>query len=202
MAATSAATTTAGGAARFIVCLVLLGFALVSSVSAHMMMANPPPRRSKNSPFYVQQGLVDYDMTAPLGSSKPFPCRGFPTGPTTFTVQAGQAIPVQIEGSATHQGGHCQFSISYDGGRTFVVLQTVMSECLRGSGNSFMVTIPATAPPAESAVFSWSWINRLGAREYYQNCADIRIEGGVLDGSISGPELFVANLAGYPTIPE
>jgi hypothetical protein len=45
----------------------------------------------------------------------------------------------------------------------------------------------------------------VGNREYYMNCADVIVQGGATPGSITGPKLFVANLAyiaGAPSIPE
>ncbi|KAK9686445.1 hypothetical protein K7432_015163 [Basidiobolus ranarum] len=34
------------------------------------------------------------------------------------------------------------------------------------------------------------------------NCIDITINGGTPGGTVTGPKLMVANLPGYPTIPE
>jgi len=71
-------------------------------------------------------------------------------------------------------------------------------------GLNFNVPVPASAPNGE-AIFAWTWINAVGNREYYMNCADVIITGGTTPALVSGPRLFVANLPyvqGAPTIPE
>jgi hypothetical protein len=180
--------------------------ALLFSFSfAHMEMEYPAPRRSKFSSYYTSIYDVDYSMTAPLSNtdSSQFPCKGYAKGPSTLTLTAGSPLTVELYGSAIHGGGHCQFAMSYDGGNTWVVLSTVVRQCML-QGLNFSVPIPASAPNG-AAVFAWTWINAIGNREYYMNCADVTVQGGATPGSITGPKLFVANLAyiaGAPTIPE
>lgn len=101
-------------------------------------------------------------------------------------------MTVQWEGSAVHGGGHCQLSVSYDGGNTFVVVDTVLGDCLI-SGMSRTFTLPSNLPAASSAIFAWSWLNRIGNREYYMNCADVRIVSNTC-GPFTGPKLFVAQI--------
>ena len=104
---------------------------LIESTYAHIFMSEPPSRRNKYSKEYVSQGIVDYNIMAPLyhdGVTYPFPCKGFPKGPSTRTIN-GNVINVQLEGTATHGGGHCQFGVTYDD-NVFVVLKTVISDCL------------------------------------------------------------------------
>ncbi|KNE59233.1 hypothetical protein, variant [Allomyces macrogynus ATCC 38327] len=91
------------------------------------------------------------------------------------------------------------FSISYNG-QDFVVLKTVLTGCMAAAGNSFSVPVPSTIPGGK-AIFSWSWVNASGNREFYQNCADITINGPAT-GGLSGPKMVVANVPGYPTIGE
>ncbi|KAJ3086964.1 hypothetical protein HK102_012088, partial [Quaeritorhiza haematococci] len=115
-------------------------------------------------------------------------------------LQAGQSIQVKFEGDAVHGGGHCQFALSYRGDSSFVVIQDVMKDCLKPgtpTERSIEVKVPEGAPNGR-AVFGWTWINELGNREYYMNCADVEITGG--GGSLKGPKLLVANLPGFPTI--
>ncbi|KNE56991.1 hypothetical protein AMAG_02754 [Allomyces macrogynus ATCC 38327] len=150
-------------------------------VNAHMMMTNPAPRSSKTNPG--PNNFIDYTYAAPLGK---FPCKGYAPQASVKTVQAGSSLAVTVSGGATHGGGHCFFSLSYDG-QTFVTLDSIIR----------------TSAPAGKATFAWSWINAIGNREYYMNCADITIEnpaGG--GGALAGPKLFVANLPGYPHIGE
>ncbi|KNE61448.1 hypothetical protein AMAG_06273 [Allomyces macrogynus ATCC 38327] len=167
-------------------------------VNGHMMMTNPAPRSSKTNPG--PNNFIDYSYTAPLGT---FPCKGYAPQASVKTVQAGSSLAVTVSGGATHGGGHCFFSLSYDG-QTFVTLESIIRTCLAGPAGdfSFSVPIPSSAP-AGKATFAWSWINAIGNREYYMNCADITIEnpaGG--GGALAGPKLFVANLPGYPQIGE
>ncbi|ORX86720.1 hypothetical protein K493DRAFT_319760 [Basidiobolus meristosporus CBS 931.73] len=180
--------------------LALSAFALMLLTPyafGHMEMVQPPPRRSKYNPTYT--GNPDYDMISPLNAEKwPYPCRGYEKGGVVQTVKAGSSISVKLGGVAKHDGGHCQFAISYDD-NTFVVLKDVYDDCLISSLD-YSIQIPAGAPSGK-ATFAWAWINKIGNREYYMNCADIDIEG-TADGSVSGPKLLVANLPGYPTIPE
>ncbi|KAK9704541.1 hypothetical protein K7432_010121 [Basidiobolus ranarum] len=172
---------------------VLLSFAALTV--AHMEMVQPPPRHSKYNPTFP--GVPDYNMVDPLGV---FPCKGYEQGGIVQTVKAGGSISVKLSGVATHSGGHCQFAISYDAGQTFAVLDTIYSNCII-SGLDYTVPIPSTAGSSKNVIFAWTWINKIGNREYYMNCADIEIQGSA-DGYITGPKLLVANLPGYSTIPE
>ncbi|KAJ9054210.1 hypothetical protein DSO57_1017008 [Entomophthora muscae] len=164
-----------------LVSLFTLPFAL-----AHMEMAEPAPRRSKHLKGVKD---VDYSMTSPLGGGYSYPCRGFPSGPISKKYSAGQAINVAIEGGATHNGGHCQFALSFNG-QDFVNIHTVFGTCPQPE-RSFSVQIPKNFPSGK-AVFAWVWNNRSGNRELYMNCADIEITGGS-GMSYTGPELLIAN---------
>lgn len=44
-------------------------------------------------------------------------------------MTAGSTIEVQFDGSARHGGGICQFAISYDGDKTFQVIQEYVGGC-------------------------------------------------------------------------
>ncbi|KAK9764321.1 hypothetical protein K7432_008266 [Basidiobolus ranarum] len=180
--------------------LSLSAFALLALAPyalGHMELVQPAPRQSKYNPTY--KGTPDYDMVAPLESGRwPYPCRGYGKGGVVQTVKAGANLPVKIGGGAPHNGGHCQFALSYDD-KTFVVLKDVFDDCLIAS-RDYSIQIPSGAPSGR-ATFAWAWINKTGNREYYMNCADIEIQG-TPSGSITGPKLLVANLPGYVTIPE
>ncbi|KAI9592198.1 hypothetical protein BDF19DRAFT_388593, partial [Syncephalis fuscata] len=140
-----------------------------SPVRAHMEMCQPPPRGSKFSP---DKSNIDYNNKSPTQAI----CQGKPAGAIVGTYKAGGSVDVAFDGSAVHNGGHCQFSLSYDGGKTFVVIKDVMNDCLVGAKN-YNIPLPATAPASKNAIFAWSWINASGNREYYMNCADVAIEG-------------------------
>lgn len=185
----------------------LLG--LASLTTAHMQMSSPPPFRSRHNPYTTD---IDYDMNNPLSASgSNYPCKGYhnllntPQGRSVVTWTAGGAYSFSVEGSATHNGGSCQASLSYDGGRTFKVLHSYIGNC------PLQTTWPFTLPndtPAGEAVFAWTWFNNIGNREMYMNCAHVTIrargskreEGGELEARAptdpfnSRPANFIANV--------
>ncbi|KAJ2462779.1 hypothetical protein EV174_007058, partial [Coemansia sp. RSA 2320] len=64
----------------------------------------------------------------------------------------------------------------------------------------YTFTLPAGLPGSDHAVFSWSWVNAIGNREFYNLCSDVSITGG--SAPYTGKQMTIANHAGYPTIPE
>jgi hypothetical protein len=175
--------------------------ALVCFTEAHIFFRFPASRRSMYSTFYNQIGMVDYNLASPLNTpGYSFPCKGYSPGPPTATI-IGRTVRIQLEGSVHHSGGHCQFGVSFDNTK-FVVLKTVMDNCVV-SGLSYELTLPYGFPSGNTILF-WTWINKIGNREYYMECADIHITNNnepVLQ-HVTGKELLIANLDGYPTIPE
>ncbi|KAJ1962415.1 hypothetical protein IWQ62_003540 [Dispira parvispora] len=164
-----------------------------------MAMVNPCPRYSSfpGCPPPPPGQTVDYSIKSPIGlvdqAQQPMCKYSTPYPKPVATYQAGSAISVDFTpGGATHGGGHCQFSLSYDGGQTFVVLQTILDKCF-SSGLHYDVPIPKDAPPSDKVVFAWTWVNAIGNREFYMNCADIAVEGGNPSGQITGPKMTVAN---------
>lgn len=184
----------------FLLCLLLI---TNNNVNCHMEMKYPAPRLSPHAGIwdYTQ---VDYDINSPLNMKGNTLCQGKPASTPTATLNAGQTITVQIVGSAPHKGGHCQFSLSYDGGQNYVVIKDHLRTCpLEGN---YQVTIPPTAPESDKVVFAWSWVNAEGNREYYMNCADVIIKQSnsnyKTSGTITGKKLLVVNQPGHPTIGE
>lgn len=178
-------------------------FTFATITFAHIFMSYPPSRHSKYSQYYVSNNLVNYNLMAPLLAGPDFftfPCKGFKKGPSTVTFNDNN-IRVTLEGTATHGGGHCQFGITYDDD-TFIVLKTVMETCLI-DGMSYTFNLPSNTPSGEVTVF-WTWINKIGNREYYMECADVNIHNGNTNKNVvlTGLELAIANLPGYPIIPE
>ena len=173
-------------------------------INCHISMINPPSRRNQASSYYVSQGLVNYNLRSPLNVSPDFftfPCKGFPQGPSVSTFN-GNNIQVTLEGTAVHGGGHCQFGISYDDSN-FIVLKTVLNSCLLDS-MTYDFDLPENAPGGKMTVF-WSWVNRVGNREYYMECTDVTVNNGNSANDfaeLKGTELLVVNLPGYPTIGE
>jgi hypothetical protein len=79
------------------------------------------------------------------------------------TITAGSTYSIELAGSATHEGGSCQFGLSYDGGKTILVLHSAIGGCPLTSKYSF--PIPAEVPSADKALFVWTWQNKVGNRE-------------------------------------
>lgn len=180
--------------------IFLLTVLFQSLVGAHVMMRDPPSRRSKYNDYYLEQGLVDYNLMAPLNTPPyAFPCKGYPSGPVSASFSQPSGITVRLEGTAIHGGGHCQFGLSYDNSN-FVVLMQVLDNCLIDS-MTYNVPIPEDVPDGYT-IFFWTWINKIGNREYYMECADIYIENSNGGNVVSGKELIVVNLPGYTVIPE
>jgi hypothetical protein len=171
-----------------------------ASVYSHMEMFKPAPRKSQFNPYAAAQG-IDYNIMAPLAADgSDFPCKKYPKGQATSTYNAGETITVELKGSATHGGGNCQISISYND-VDFVAISTILKNCLHDS-KTITATIPADAPACESCTLSWSWVNAIGNREFYQNCADIKINNPSGGRQLTGPRMTVLNLPNYPRILE
>ncbi|KPV78046.1 uncharacterized protein RHOBADRAFT_50565 [Rhodotorula graminis WP1] len=183
---------------RSIAFLTILATTLVS---AHIQLQYPPPINSKFDP-QTAEANIDYSMTAPLfpdGSN--YPCKGYNT-PSAYsslgavaTLKAGSSFEVEFAaGGATHGGGSCQFSVSYDQGKSFAVIHSVIGGCPLAS--TYSVPIPSGLPSATKATFAWTWFNLVGNREEYMNCAIVDIQGSSTAKSFTGPGLFRANTLG------
>ncbi|KAJ2336742.1 hypothetical protein GGI00_000661 [Coemansia sp. RSA 2681] len=179
---------------------------VVASVSAHMAMISPCPRYSpqgQNCPALPAGQSLDYSMSSPLGANEPLCKHTAPFATPAASWTAGQSVTVAFApGGAPHGGGHCEFSLSYDGGRTFVVVYQVLGRCFGADQGTrqYSFSLPAGLPSSDSAVFAWTWVNAIGNREFYMNCADVAIKGG--SAPYSGKQMTIANHNGYPTIPE
>jgi len=106
------------------------------------------------------------------------------------SIPAGSTLAYSVGGTATHGGGSCQISMSYDFGVSWNVIHSIIGGCMN-EGLDLSVEIPSEAPSGE-ALFSWSWFNHLGNREMYQNCAVVTITNG--GSGLTGPTPFVANV--------
>ena len=148
---------------------------LASTASAHMQMSKPYPIRSplnKDS-----DGQKDYSYTNPLSSSgSDYPCKGYANDPfeSQASYEPGSSYELELEGSATHDGGSCQISLTYDKGKTFKVIESMLGDCPIAKKYNFQV--PSDAPTGE-ALLAWTWFNKVGNREMYMNCAMVTIGG-------------------------
>lgn len=110
------------------------------------------------------------------------------------TYQAGQTYNMTLAGSATHGGGSCQLSLSYDNGENFYVIQSMEGGCPLTTKYDFQM--PSDVANGK-ALFAWTWFNLQGNREMYMNCADVEITGGsgTTDSvAASYPKIMVANV--------
>jgi hypothetical protein len=185
---------------------ILISFLFfIKQNDAHGFLKYPLARRSPYSSYYVENDLVNYNIASPLYASEgfTFPCKGFPKGPSITTIKEDSFI-AQIESGAPHDGKHCQFGFTNDQ-KTFVVTKIVFGTCLIPDGFSYNIDIPKNMPDGDITFF-WTWINAVGNREYYMDCADIRLERGVeqMDNivRVKGKELVIVNILNYPIIPE
>ncbi|GAA5980796.1 hypothetical protein JCM10908_003871 [Rhodotorula pacifica] len=162
-----------------------------------MQLQYPPPIRSKYDPQTVEAD-IDYSMSSPLlADGSNYPCKGYNT-PGAYealkpvaTLNAGSLFKVQFAaGGATHYGGSCQFSVSYDQGKTFAVIYSIEGGCPLSL--AYSVPIPATLPSSKKATFAWTWVSR-ATREMYGNCAVVAINGDDTSKSFTGPGLYRAN---------
>lgn len=164
---------------------------LASTASAHMQMSKPYPIRSplnKNA-----DGKKDYSYTNPLApSGEDYPCKGYANDPfdSQATYQPGSSQELELEGSATHDGGSCQISLSYDKGKSFKVIESMLGDCPIAKKYNFK--IPSDAPSGD-ALLAWSWFNKVGNREMYMNCAQVTIGGS--SGGSSGNNQTVSSQA-------
>ncbi|KAL4891403.1 hypothetical protein BDV59DRAFT_203580 [Aspergillus ambiguus] len=181
---------------------MILNILLSAFLSSHLAMAHmelswPYPLRSKFDP-QASTSLIDYSMTSPLlADGSNFPCKGYQNNTpwrATADYTAGNTYNITLSGSATHGGGSCQLSLSYDNGETFKVIKSMVGGCPLQSEYDF--SMPSDVANGK-ALFAWSWFNLVGNREMYMNCADVVISGG--SGSVDSfesayPDLFVANV--------
>lgn len=155
--------------------LALIAGLLAGSASAHMQMSKPYPIRSplnKDS-----KGQKDYSYTNPLQTSgSDYPCKGYAKDDfdSQATYKQGQQYTMELEGSATHDGGSCQLALTYDQGQTFKVIESILGDCPIAKKYDF--TIPSDAPDGE-ALLAWTWFNKVGNREMYMNCAFVTVGG-------------------------
>lgn len=168
-----------------------------AAVNAHMDIIKPIPFRSKLNKFNT--GLIDYDLASPLSpDGSNFPCKGYHLDPMPATTPveewaAGSTQVFIMDGyGAPHEGGSCQASISEDNGASFKVIKSFIGGCPI-SGASFTFTVPKETK-AGKALFAWTWLNRMGKREFYMNCAAVTITGTGGTGLSAFPEIFKANL--------
>ncbi|RYP49863.1 hypothetical protein DL769_011027 [Monosporascus sp. CRB-8-3] len=186
--------------------LAAAGFLAVAN--AHMLMKNPVPFPSQDT---AGNGPLKED-----GSD--FPCKY--TGPQTYTNGEANVYPqgskqkLQTIGQAVHGGGSCQISITYDTAPTkdsvWKVIHSIEGGCpARNAAGNAGDNANAVAPdeyefiipdniPTGKGVIAWTWINRIGNREFYMNCGAVEITGNGGDEAAYDalPDMTVLNIMG------
>ena len=142
-------------------------------------------------------------MSKPLLSDgSDFPCKNYlgdfnqsPAGDPTATWAAGSPQKVTLDDKAAHDGGSCQLSLSFDGGKTFRVIKSIEGGCVnpKGGEHTFDFNVPADTKSGK-AIFAWTWFNHTGNREMYMNCAAVTITGSGTSTLNDRPEIFKANI--------
>ncbi|RKF81899.1 hypothetical protein GcM3_030022 [Golovinomyces cichoracearum] len=163
--------------------LALLGLSTIAS--SHMIMKTPVP-------FAASKHANDNGPLKEDGSD--FPCKfGYDTEGASNIMPLGSKQELAFIGGATHGGGSCQVSITYDSAPTansvFKVIHSIEGGCparnVAGNIGSSSATedpdrygfsIPESLPPG-NAVLAWTWFNKVGNREMYMNCAPVTLTG-------------------------
>ncbi|KAF9909555.1 hypothetical protein EC991_008380 [Linnemannia zychae] len=184
---------------------------LILVTHAHVDLITPCARyqSAAGCPSPPTGQSIDYNVNGPISSgginTEPLCKHSVPYSRRTI-YKAGDSIATEYNIGSAHGGGHCQWALSYDREKTWVVIQTELRTCLQGaatgqSGVKIPVMIPKDAPSGD-VTFMWLWVNAIGIRELYSNCADIRIEGRN-GGTVTGVEPLLANYnTTYGIIPE
>ncbi|KAF8982007.1 hypothetical protein BGZ46_001966 [Entomortierella lignicola] len=182
---------------KFAAALLIL-VSLLASATAHIALLYPTPRggygtKQYNGRIHTWIGYKDKVWT------QKFPCGGYKQGPIT-KMKAGQLVNVRFLASsmkakdiktqpkptssshqfsqARHGGGTCEFSLSYDGGKTFRRIGRYSRSC-PDAYYRWPVKIPKDVPSCTTkgkCLFVWSWTANI-LPQYYHNCADIHLTG-------------------------
>ncbi|GAA6004108.1 uncharacterized protein JCM10292_005887 [Rhodotorula paludigena] len=159
-----------------------------------------------NSPYAIKSQFnkanvepnIDWSMTSPLAlDGSNWPAKGYATSATVdalepvATLEAGKEFSWDLAGTATHNGGSCQVGVSYDYMQTQVVIASWIGKCPLEKPYTF--TVP-DLPGCAKCLFWWSWFNKTGNREMYQNAAVVAISGTATE--FTGPQAFRINTYG------
>ncbi|KAG0244321.1 hypothetical protein BGW41_008085 [Actinomortierella wolfii] len=124
---------------------------------------------------------------------KEFPCGGYKKGPVT-KLKAGQVINVEFwnydrgdwtkfppksgTDQSRHGGGACEFSLSFDRGKSWRVIGQYTKTC-PDIFYKWPVQIPKNVPSCKDSnrcLFSWSWVAHK-TKQFYHHCANVEIQG-------------------------
>ncbi|KAF9583773.1 hypothetical protein BGW38_008585 [Lunasporangiospora selenospora] len=177
----------------------------ILSASAHIGISFPR----------AQAGPWTKDLTNTVHAwigfkGKKFPCGGYKKGPVN-TLRAGEVVNVRFWNfgvrdydrfpprsgisQGRHGGGACEFSLSYDGGKTWKVIGQYTKSC-PDIYYQWPVLIPKNVPPctdSDQCLFSMSWVAYL-TNQFYHHCANIVIEGGDPKGKLPDLDMTVVDV--------
>ncbi|KAK3325552.1 hypothetical protein B0H66DRAFT_529581 [Apodospora peruviana] len=193
--------------------IALAAGGLAAVTNAHVVMNTP---KTFAVPA-VHNGPLD-------ASGSDFPCQAangvYSAQGVSNVMELGSSQPLAFTGSAVHGGGSCQISITYDTAPTknsvWKVIHSIEGGCPAkntegnlGDNAAMPVPFDFTFPipkdiPAGNGTLAWTWLNRIGNREFYMNCAPVTLTGSGGDKSNweSLPDMFTANIGNDCTTTE
>jgi len=155
----------------------------LASVNAHMIMLSPTP-----------YGMSTLDNSPLNATGSDFPCKQrsgvYDAEGASNIMVIGEPQTLSFMGSAVHGGGSCQVSLTTDLQPTqnsrWMVIHSIQGGCpsnvtgnLDGDASSlgaavFQYTIPSGISLGQYTI-AWSWVNKVGNREFYMNCGPATI---------------------------
>src|SRR6201992_4232436 len=163
---------------------------LASAVNAHIAMTDPSP-----------YGHPDTSPLNPSGSN--YPCKtdnGFTINKIT-PLSPNSATLLAFTGTAVHNGGSCQLSLTPGYQPTtnspFKVIYTIEGGCpgTNGQTTTYNFKVPNDVPAGNYSL-AWTWYNNIGNREIYMNCAPVTVSGtsGTQDTYNALPDMAIFNI--------
>ena len=180
-------------------------FGLFAASDAHMFLALPQP--------FTTPQLSNSPLNAD-GSNFPCQSNGGAFSGAATSMALGSSQPLTFNGQSVHGGGSCQVSITYDTNPTknsvWKVIHSIEGGCpaknLAGNiapdnnaeapdPDTYTFPIPTNIPTGK-ATLAWTWLNRIGNREFYMACAPIQLTGtsGAQANYEALPDMLVANI--------
>src|SRR5205085_6344412 len=104
--------------------------------------------------FVLQSPFLGHDTSSVLSVVKDYCSFEIWVSFATFRFLLFIFSDISLAGSATHGGGSCQFSLSYDRGSTWAVIHSIIGGCPLNSAYTF--SVPNNIPSG-NALFAWTW---------------------------------------------
>lgn len=182
-----------------------LAILAAQSAGAHMFLATP---------IRFAQPVATNGPLLPDGSNWPCQSSGGPyvAGAQMNVFPLGSKQPLAFIGGATHAGGSCQISLTYDTApnknSVWKVIKSIEGGCPAKDqvGNiggdaaapdpyTYTFDVPNNIPVGNVTV-QWTWMNKVGNREMYAQCAPVVLtgSGGSKSNYDSLPDVFKANI--------